>query len=93
MSEPDFTVDKLCAILNMSRTRFYNKLKDLTNKKPSDYIRIIKLNYAAKLLLEKEFTISEIADKTGFNDAKYFREVFKKHYNMTPSKYAKEKQR
>ena len=93
MSEPDFTVDKLCAILNMSRTSFYNKLKDLTNKTPSDYIRIIKLNYAAKLLLEKEFTISEIADKTGFNDAKYFREVFKKHYNMTPSKYAKEKQR
>lgn len=90
MSEADFTVDKLCAILNMSRTSFYNKLKDLTNKTPSDYIRLIKLNHAALLLKSQEFTIAEIAEKTGFNDAKYFREVFKKHYNMTPSKYAKE---
>lgn len=89
MSEPDFTVDKLCAIMNMSRTSFYNKLKDLTNKTPSDYIRVIKLNKAAKLLLEKELTITEIAEQTGFNDAKYFREVFKKHFNTTPSKYAK----
>ena len=23
----------------------------------------------------------------GFNDTKYFREVFKKYFNMTPSKY------
>lgn len=91
MSETDFTVDKLCAIMSMSRTSFYNKLKDLTNTTPSDYIRLIKLNYAAKLLVEKEFTIAEIAEKTGFNDAKYFREVFKKHFKTTPSKYAKDK--
>ena len=91
MSEADFTVDKLCAILNMSRTSFYNKLKALTNKTPSDYIRVIKLNHAAVLLKSQEYTIAEIAEMTGFNDAKYFREVFKKHYNMTPSKYAKEK--
>ena len=28
---------------------------------------------------------------TGFSDAKYFREVFKKHYNVSPSQYGKEK--
>ena len=27
---------------------------------------------------------------TGFSDAKYFREVFKKHFNVSPSQYAKE---
>jgi two-component system sensor histidine kinase/response regulator, hybrid (one component system) len=26
----------------------------------------------------------------GFSETKYFREVFKKHYKMSPSKYAKE---
>ena len=93
MSESDFTVDTLCSLLNMSRTSFYNKLKALTNKTPSDYIRLIKLNHAAELLLTKEYTITEIADRTGFNDAKYFREVFKKHYKVTPSKYAKENSR
>ena len=28
---------------------------------------------------------------TGFSDAKYFREVFKKHFNVSPSQYGKEK--
>ena len=34
-----------------------------------------------------EYTITEIADKVGFSDAKYFREVFKKYYGVSPSKY------
>ena len=91
MSDPSFNVDSLCAIMNMSRTSFYNKLKALTDQTPSDFIRLIKLNHAALLLKRREHTIAEIAEITGFNDAKYFREVFKKHYHMTPSKYAKEK--
>ena len=27
---------------------------------------------------------------TGFSDAKYFREVFKKHFKVSPSQYAKQ---
>ena len=30
-----------------------------------------------------------MADRSGFNDAKYFREVFKKYYGVSPSHYAK----
>lgn len=90
MAEADFNIDKLCALLNMSRTSFYNKLKDLTDQSPSDFIRFIKLRHAAHLLVTTDISIVEIAERTGFNDAKYFREVFKKHFNMTPSKYAKE---
>jgi len=29
---------------------------------------------------------------TGFSDAKYFREVFKKHFSVSPSQYAKQKE-
>ena len=29
-------------------------------------------------------------EQTGFSESKYFREVFKKHYKMSPTKYAKE---
>ena len=43
-----------------------------------------------KLLKEQKHTITEIAEMTGFSDAKYFREVFKKHFNVSPSQYAKE---
>ena len=31
----------------------------------------------------------EVAERTGFCDGKYFREVFKKYFNVSPSQYAK----
>ncbi len=90
MDNSNFTVDTLANLLHMSRTSFYSKLKALTDQSPSDYIRFIRLKYAAKLLKEQKHTVTEIAEMTGFNDAKYFREVFKKHFNMSPSQYGKQ---
>ena len=75
----------------MSRTSFYNKLRALTDQAPGDYIRLIRLKYAVQLLKENPHSITEIAEMTGFSDAKYFREVFKKHFNVSPSQYGKEK--
>jgi len=89
MEQPNFNVDALCNLMNMSRTSFYNKIKALTDQAPADYIRLIRLNHAALLLKEQRYSITEVSEKTGFSDAKYFREVFKKHFKMSPSQYAK----
>lgn len=91
MDNPDFNVDKLCELLAMSRTSFYNKLRTLTGKSPADYVRQIRLNRAAQLIMEDKHSIVEIAEMTGFSDAKYFREVFKKYYHISPTEYKKGK--
>ena len=90
IDNPAFNVDVLCNLLNMSRTSFYNKLKALTDQAPADYIRLIRLKRAAALLKTGQHSVTEISELTGFNDVKYFREVFKKHFKMSPSKYCKE---
>lgn len=89
LDDPDFTVDSLCSLQNMSRSSFYNKLKALTGQAPADYIRLIRLNRAAELLKEGGKSVSEVAEMTGFCDGKYFREVFKKHFKVSPSRYGK----
>lgn len=89
MDNPDFNVDMLCDLLAMSRSSFYNKLRALTGKAPADYVRQIRLNRAAELIMEGKHTIVEIAEITGFSDAKYFREVFKKYYHISPTEYKK----
>ena len=71
----------------MSRTGFINKLKALTGHAPADYIRSMRLQYAAQLLREKDCSITEISDDSGFSDVRYFREVFRKYYGMSPSEY------
>lgn len=90
IDNPAFNVDVLCNLLNMSRTSFYNKLKALTDQAPADYIRLIRLKRAAALLKTGQHSVTEISELTGFNDVKYFREVFKKHFKVSPSKYCKE---
>lgn len=90
IDNPALTVDVLCSLMGMSRTSFYNKLRALTDQAPADYIRLIRLKRSVKLLKEGSYSITEIAEMTGFSDAKYFREVFKKHYNVSPSQYIKE---
>ncbi len=89
LTDAEFNVETLCNTLNMSRTSFYNKLKALTDHAPADYIRLIRLKRAAQLLSQGKYNVSEVADMTGFNDAKYFREVFKKYYKVSPSAYSK----
>lgn len=87
IEDPSFNIDVLCSLMNMSRTSLYSKIKALTDLTPSDYVRHIRLNKAAQLLTEGRYNVTEVAELTGFNDAKYFREVFKKHFNVSPSKY------
>lgn len=90
MENPTFNIDVLCTLLNMSRTSFYNKIRALTDQAPADYVRFIRLKRAAQLLKEQKYSVTEVAEMTGFSEAKYFRSVFKKHFNMSPSQYAKQ---
>ena len=85
----ELNVDQLCTAMHMSRTSLYNKLKALTGEAPADFIRNIRLKAAIKMLESGELNITEIAERTGFCDSKHFREVFKKHYGVSPSKYLK----
>ena len=83
------TVDDVCTHISMSRTSFYNKMKALTGIAPNEYIRNVRMREAARLLRSHHYTVSEVADMTGFADPKYFTDTFKKFYGMTPSEYKK----
>ena len=90
INNPEFSVNVLCESSGMSRTSFYCKLKALTGQSPTEFIRGMRLKRATELLKEGEYAINEISDMVGFSETKYFREVFKKYYKMSPSRYAKE---
>ena len=86
----EFNVDDLCTEMGMSRSSLYNKVKTLTDLSPSDFVRQIRMKEAATLLQSKKFTVAEVSDMLGYSDPKYFTDIFKKHYGMTPSAYMKQ---
>lgn len=83
----DFLIDNLVAELAMSRTVFFKKLKSLTGLAPVEFIRDIKIKYAARLIESQQYTIKEVSFMIGISDTKYFTQCFKKIFNMTPSEY------
>ncbi len=84
----DYSVEQLSRDLCMDRTGLYRKLISLLDKSPSLFIRNIRLQRAAALLLEEELSISEIAEKVGFSSSSYLSKCFQEMYGCRPSEYA-----
>lgn len=88
-STEKYTIAQLSKDIGMSKTRFSNKIKEITKMPPSTYILAFKMDKARELLLRQEYSITEIATFLGFCDAKYFTKKFKECNNHTPSDYVK----
>ncbi|MDR1499723.1 MAG: helix-turn-helix domain-containing protein [Tannerellaceae bacterium] len=86
LANTEFSINDFCRSLGMSRTSVYNKIKTLTNQGPNDFIRMIRLNRARKILKSKKYPIAEIAWMVGFSDPKYFSTCFKRQFGSSPSK-------
>ncbi len=86
ISDSDFTIDRLCKEMAMSRTMFYVKLKSYTGKSPQEFIRIVRLERAA-VLLRSGHHVGNVAEEVGYDNAKYFSTAFKKYFGVSPSKY------
>jgi AraC family transcriptional regulator len=52
-----------------------------------DYVQKLRINYASKLLLDKEIPLCEIAYSAGFSDQSHFTRIFKRHLGITPGAF------
>lgn len=53
----------------------------------SEYVTMLRVRHARKLLRETDCSIAEIAEAADFSSTKYFREIFKKQTGMSPQQY------
>lgn len=88
LSEASFSVEMLSRELCMNRVSVYRRIFSLTGHSPIEFIRTVRLQRAAQLLIQTEMNITEVAYEVGFNNPKYFARYFKIAYNMLPSAYA-----
>jgi signal transduction histidine kinase/DNA-binding response OmpR family regulator/ligand-binding sensor domain-containing protein len=75
--------------LNMSESQLYRKIKALSDKSISVFIRSTRLSVAKKQLRNTSLTISEIAYQCGFNNPIWFSSSFKQEFGVSPSKFRK----
>jgi DNA-binding response OmpR family regulator len=84
LSDENYDIKLLCKDLFISRMQLHRKLKALTGKSTSHYLRLLRLQKAKELLLSTDKNISEIAYDVGFNSPTYFSTSFLEEYNQSP---------
>ena len=75
--------------IGMGKTSLYEKLKELTGKTPGEYIRMVRLDHASKLLKTTQLTVQEVMYKSGFSSKSYFYKEFAARFGYSPKEYRK----
>ncbi len=88
ISDPQLSVEELGKEVGLSRSSLYKKVKSLTGHVPNEFIRLIRLKHAAKLLSAHNYNISEIGYMVGFSSHSYFSKCFYQQFKLTPTEFA-----
>ncbi|MBR2647189.1 MAG: helix-turn-helix domain-containing protein [Clostridia bacterium] len=67
-------------------TRIFKKYMHCTI---TQYVNRSKLQYAQELLTRTDMSLTEITSELNFESTSHFHNLFKKHFNMTPTEYRK----
>ncbi len=86
LADPDFEMPQLERTLAMSRSQIYRKVKALTGKSPSLFIRSIRLHHGRHLLQTTDLTVSEIAYEVGYSGLNNFSDAFLEEFGERPGK-------
>ena len=85
IDDEEFGIQQICRALGVSRSQLHNKLKALTGKSTSHFLRGIRLRQAKEMLLSTDMTISEIAFGVGFTYPTYFSRVYHEEFGESPT--------
>ncbi len=73
--------------LGMSPRTFIRRFKAATGLAPIDYLQQLRVRAAQRLLEEDDATVQQVGRAVGYEDAAFFRGLFKRHTGLTPDGY------
>nr|WP_299342415.1 helix-turn-helix domain-containing protein [Allomuricauda sp.] len=83
------SVNDLCEDIALSRRTFERRFKNATSNTVLEYLQRVKIEAAKKELEKGRKTVNEVMYEVGYNNAKAFRDVFRKVTSMSPLQYQK----
>lgn len=80
----DITLQSTAKKFAMSESSLSKKFKQFTGYRFKEYLINIRLHAAEDMLINTDYTITEIAIKCGFTSSNAFGDTFKRIYNISP---------
>jgi AraC-like DNA-binding protein len=88
ISDADYDRDAFAADMSSSVSTLYNKIRAITGKNITTFVRDIRIKTACRLAKEDpKLRVSDIAYQVGFRDPKYFATSFKRVMGIQPKEY------
>jgi len=83
----EITLDELASYIFCSKFHYHRIFQSMVGEPTNEYIRKRRLSTAAKMLMNSEKNIIDIALECGYNTQVSFTKAFKKVYGINPGKY------
>lgn len=83
----DHTVKSLAELAGMSRSTFAKRFNDAFGRSPMSLVHQLRMQRAAQLLQQRELSIEEVADRSGFSSRGHFSHAFKEHHGVSPAAF------
>jgi AraC-like DNA-binding protein len=80
-------VDTIAAEHGMSRTHFSHFFRRQTGMTPAHFATEVRVQQAARMLLDTRSPLKQIADACGFADANHLCKVFRRFQHLSPASY------
>lgn len=85
--DPDFSVESLCREQYISHSHLCRVFKAYEQITVAAYVRRLRLDYAASLLVSSDYSLKNVAFMSGFKEYEYFFRSFRNQFGMTPTAY------
>ncbi|MEK3884672.1 response regulator [Paenibacillus sp. PL2-23] len=87
----NLTLERVASIVYLNPVYFSKLFKLKTGTGYKEYLTHLRMDKAAELLRHPDMTITRIAELVGYPDVRHFTQVFRKHFECTPSQFRVEK--
>ena len=88
LEDSRFSVNYLAELQHITRRTLSSKVKKLTGLTTNQYIRTVRLSLAKELLENQSYpTVTEVANRVGFQKVEYFSKLYKESFGKLPSEY------
>lgn len=82
-----FRISELAATMGMSRTSFFKRFGRTARITPNQYLQILRIEKAKRLLQESDLSLIDIAFVCGYSDQSHLARFFKRYVQMSPGRY------
>ncbi len=89
LSNEELTAKDLALMMALSRSQLHRKIKALTDKSTTEFVRTYRLERGAELLKKGFGNVSEVAYAVGFNSQTYFSSSFQNYFGCSPTEYVR----